>query len=381
MRKLFCILTALLVFASCNKEEQLLEKMNFEAPVFTSSFEDYDLEGKTKTYVDGNVRLLWHEADELSVFTTTLNQKYIFDGETGENSGTFTKVSSEQFGTGNDIDRNYAVYPYISTNKLSNSEVLTVTLPATQDYAVNSFGRGANTMVAVTSGLNDYFLPFKNVGGYLVIKLYGDDVTVSSVELKGNNGEKLSGKAEVVAKYGQSPAVEMAETATEVVTIDCGEEGVKLGATQETPTQFWFVVPPTVFEKGFTVTITDAVGGVMEQTTSRKYGIERNTVSSMSAFEVETNDRFVAVPTNEIWYTSTDGEIVEPKNTEGFGANIVSNTYENGKGVIKFDGEVTSVGDEAFMDCDNLKSINLPESITSIIAWAFLWVYRRTCCK
>ena len=157
MKKLFCILTALLVFASCNKEEQLLEKMNFEAPVFTSSFEDYDLEGKTKTYVDGNVRLLWHEADELSVFTTTLNQKYIFDGETGENSGTFTKVSSEQFGTGNDIDRNYAVYPYISTNKLSNSEVLTVTLPATQDYAVNSFGRGANTMVAVTSGLNDYF--------------------------------------------------------------------------------------------------------------------------------------------------------------------------------------------------------------------------------
>lgn len=371
MKKLFCILTALLVFASCNKEEQLLEKMNFEAPVFTSSFEDYDLEGKTKTYVDGNVRLLWHEADELSVFTTTLNQKYIFDGETGENSGTFTKVSSEQFGTGNDIDRNYAVYPYISTNKLSNSEVLTVTLPATQDYAVNSFGRGANTMVAVTSGLNDYFLPFKNVGGYLVIKLYGDDVTVASVELKGNNGEKLSGKAEVVAKYGQSPVVEMVETATEVVTIDCGEEGVKLGATQETPTQFWFVVPPTVFEKGFTVTITDAVGGVMEQTTSRKYGIERNTVSSMSAFEVETNDRFVAVPTNEIWYTSTDGEIVEPKNTEGFGANIVSNTYENGKGVIKFDGEVTSVGDEAFMDCDNLKSINLPESITSIIAWAF----------
>ena len=218
-------------------------------------------------------------------------------------------------------------------------------------------------------------MPFKNVGGYLVIKLYGDDVTVSSVELKGNNGEKLSGKAEVVAKYGQSPVVEMVETATEVVTIDCGEEGVKLGATQETPIQFWFVVPPTVFEKGFTVTITDAVGGVMEQTTSRKYGIERNTVSSMSAFEVETNDRFVAVPTNEIWYTSTDGEIVEPKNTEGFGANIVSNTYENGKGVIKFDGEVTSVGYEAFMDCDNLKSINLPESITSIIAWAFCNMY------
>jgi hypothetical protein len=51
---------------------------------------------------------------------------------------------------------------------------------------------------------------------------------------------------------------------------------------------------------------------------------------------------------NEIWYTSTDGNIITPYKKDVFGANIVSNTYENGKGIITFDGEVTSIGDSAF---------------------------------
>ena len=41
----------------------------------------------------------------------------------------------------------------------------------------------------------------------------------------------------------------------------------------------------------------------------------------------------VAIPNNEIWYTSSNGKIVTPNATDVFGANIVSNTYENGKGI------------------------------------------------
>ena len=82
MKNFLNILFALLVIASCTKEEKLFNKVQEEAPVFTSSFEEYNIDNKTKTYIDENVKLLWHQADELSIFRSTLNQKYLFDGET-----------------------------------------------------------------------------------------------------------------------------------------------------------------------------------------------------------------------------------------------------------------------------------------------------------
>jgi hypothetical protein len=74
---------------------------------------------------------------------------------------------------------------------------------------------------------------------------------------------------------------------------------------------------------------------------------------------------------NEIWYTSTDGNVVTPGNTSAFGANVVSNTYENGKGVITFDGDVTSIGDWVFNNCSSLTSVTIPNSVTSIGNAAF----------
>lgn len=42
------------------------------------------------------------------------------------------------------------------------------------------------------------------------------------------------------------------------------------------------------------------------------------------------------IPNNEIWYTSTDGSVVTPHSSDVFGAKILSNTYTDGKGIIKF---------------------------------------------
>ncbi len=79
----------------------------------------------------------------------------------------------------------------------------------------------------------------------------------------------------------------------------------------------------------------------------------------------------VSIPNNTIYYTSTDGNIVTPYKTDVFGANIVSNTYENGVGIITFDGDVTQIGQGAFVWCFSLTSITIPDSVTSIGMQAF----------
>ena len=76
---------------------------------------------------------------------------------------------------------------------------------------------------------------------------------------------------------------------------------------------------------------------------------------------------------NEIWYTSTDGNVISLFNTDAFGANLVSNTYENDKGILSFDNDVTSIGESAFTACSSLTSITIPNSVTSIGGSAFYY--------
>ena len=73
---------------------------------------------------------------------------------------------------------------------------------------------------------------------------------------------------------------------------------------------------------------------------------------------------------NQIWYTSSDGNVVRPK-PKAFTQKVLSNVYKNGKGVITFDGELTKIGPSAFNGSTNLRSIQVPEGIRSIEVYAF----------
>ena len=73
----------------------------------------------------------------------------------------------------------------------------------------------------------------------------------------------------------------------------------------------------------------------------------------------------VTLSCNKILYTSIDGNIVET-DSYSFGANIISNTYENGVGVITFDDNVEMIGGAAFCGCETLTSITIPDGVTEI---------------
>lgn len=64
-----------------------------------------------------------------------------------------------------------------------------------------------------------------------------------------------------------------------------------------------------------------------------------------------------------------------PKSTEPstFGAILLSNTYENGVGTLVFDGDVKTIGENAFKDCSALTSITIQSSVTSLGENAFLY--------
>ena len=544
------ILAAALLMASCTPREIGEGVLVFE--VFHASIEqhaDPDM-AESKVYADSKLRVLWNADDRISIFNlSTYNREYRFEGQDGDNSGSFSKIDDGSFVSGNAISSVYAVYPYSKYNIISNDEVLSVTLPSTQVWKENSFGSGANVMVSAGS---DSELMFKNVGGLLVLKVYGNGC-VKRAELRGNAGEKLSGSALVQMPVGGEPSMSFAEAASEVVALECPTP-VALGEDAEHYTELWFVLPPGKFESGFTVKLFGPGGATATQSTSKTITITRSSISRMAPFEaaldypqplesiaevldaqigqevlfdsyvyaagsrafiasdalnsilvycdpgnmscsvgdkvrisgtlamyrqhpeisnpvievlssgnglsevdyiditdsfadfsfdfatpvkargvftanasntggtiaIEGTTRFVYVywpdtgqfdfngldgkdveikgyylfdlgfderdilpvslmevtdtvqPDNEIWYTSTDGNIVKPTRPDAFGVNIVSNSCQEGKGVITFDGPVEMIGWDAFAYCMNLDEMCLPESVRLIGPEAFI---------
>ena len=296
--------------ASCSTQEKDLQIPVQDGVVFYASFEQPSDEN-TRVYANEHLLLRWTADDRVSIFNKiTYNQQYKFTGDTGDNSGGFRKVDSDEFVTGNAISHVVSVYPYQEATRITESEVITVALPAEQSYAENTFGLGANTMVSVSS---DNVLQYKNVGGYLMLKLYGEDISVSSITLKGNNGEKLAGKASVTMHLDGVPTVEMTSDATEEITLNCSTP-VLLGATAEESTPFWFVVPPMILSKGFTVTVKDDKNGVFEKSTTNSLEISRNNLSKMSAIKTEMASSFISEPLTI--------EAVTPGTLKWFGISI-----------------------------------------------------------
>lgn len=77
----------------------------------------------------------------------------------------------------------------------------------------------------------------------------------------------------------------------------------------------------------------------------------------------------IMVPLNELWYTSVNDVVINP--LEHFGeANIVSNVYEDGLGVITFDRNLEIIGEDAFQN-KNIVSIKIPNGVTAIDYMAF----------
>ena len=292
-RHIIFLSIAVISLASCGKDNQLLELQETdivkESPVFHATTEG-NTQTATKAYLNEDLKVLWNQSDLITIFNkTTDNEQYCFTGNEGDPAGYFKKVSGGS-DSATTLNKVFAVYPYNPDIEINSNEVLTVLLPSEQNYKANSFGVGANTMVAVSENTD---LSFRNLCGYLRLKLYGNNITIKKVSITGNHDEIIGGQATVtVDQYGIPTAQMITDSAnpyiSKKVSITC--EDISLGTTSDTATEFCFVIPPVTFSNGFTLTVSgykDGQYGSFVKSTSNSVAITRNVRRNMATLEVE----------------------------------------------------------------------------------------------
>lgn len=268
---------AAILFLGCNRPD-IVE------PAHPSQMA-YHVWGDTpsRVHLDGT-RLYWNAGDELSLFWSQANVKYIFCGEDDATDGPI-EAASGNVTEGELLEHTYALYPYDASATITSNGVITTSLPQSQHYQAGSMASEANLMVAVTEDAESSDLFLRNAFGYLRLQLYGDDITVKNISISGNNNEAIAGRCFITAKYDVAPKVTMDNSGSQTITLNCGE-GVALSSSQEEPTEFIIVLPPMTLTKGITVRTANADGAGFEMTTYNSVQIIRNTIQTMATVKV-----------------------------------------------------------------------------------------------
>ena len=235
---------------------------------------------------------------------------------------------------------------------------------------------GGTQEVAVTT---NFEYEFSTEANWLTIKKSEKGITVTA-----QNYVEVDERTAVITisseKYGISKVVNVTQNAfVPAITIEPellaftfegGTQVVSITANFEyeySTNVDWLTIKKS--EKGLNITTTPNTK--FEECTAKitisnnKYGISKTISVVQKGVSAEAQ--------NVILYTSSKGNIVTPYKSNVFGANIVSNTYRDGQGIIIFDSPVTSIGEDAFYWCTSLTSITIPDSVTSIGECAFVY--------
>ena len=293
----------ILLLSSCEKREDGLVIDNTQSSkIYTAQMPTVNESPESKTSTADGRNVIWNEGDMVSLLSgKNVNEKYqVKEGEGGKTSTTLIKVADSDSPAGSDATfaTNIAYYPYGTVNYTGEdgNHSLEVTIPNTQTYAPNTFGKGALPMVAVAASTDDDILHFKNLFGLIKLQLKGSDGVdkIKSITIKGNNGEKLSGSATVSCSNTTAPTVSFAETEVyDYVKLDCAE-GVAID--KENASSFWIALPPITFSNGISVTVELGDGSTETKSTTRALTIDRSKVTPMASLTVTITNRELDIP-------------------------------------------------------------------------------------
>lgn len=263
----------------------------------------------TRTALGEGHSVVWSSEDRIAIFEGNgAGQAYqVLDAYVGKSSGEFAEVEGlVAEGTGASLEGTIAVYPFnkdlsVTSGNNGNYIIEGVTFPSVQKHIAGSFSDEAFPMTAICEQGNKS-LSFKNIGGVLKLSLTGS-YSVSKITLTGNSGEPLSGSATVTLGPDGIPSVAMSDDASPSVTLIC-DPAVQLDP--ETATDFYISIPPTEFEAGFSVKVTDSEFHQTIKTTDKQNITERSSVLAMpelyeNDFEEAETEQWVDLGLSVLW--------------------------------------------------------------------------------
>ena len=159
-------------------------------------------------------------------------------------------------------------------------------------------------------------------------------------------------------------------------TFDIPAEGGIAAISYKTNVDCEVVIPEDAQDW---ITIVPATRGLVTYNTTLNIAANNSGKQRRSVIKViskDNNELFTEYTITQklrhcLCYTSSKGKIVSPYETSSFDATILSNTYEDGVGVICFDAPITTIGNYAFYGCSSLTSVTIPDSVNSIRNSAF----------
>ena len=281
MKKSVFFVFAICLLAACSQKETASDKAVSSSPAIYASIES----STTRTFIDDQLNVCWNAKDWIVVFNKdTYGARYIFDGNDGDTSGSFTIDPSDEGETNNDpLPYVYAAYPYQASASAEDGRIL-IYLWDEQEFTEGSFDPLVNIMVAASE---DETLTFKNAVGILKLRLYGDpEVPIESVTIQGNGWEIISGDALVYIAPGEDPVIEPSRDGNYSCYIDSYSSPFYLGKSASEPLDLYFLLYPTDFEYGITITVESSDGQTFTYTNRMPLEIKRSVITTTAPLKV-----------------------------------------------------------------------------------------------
>ena len=300
-------------------------------------------------------QILWKAGDQLRVFSATASD--LFYTEQGGETADFISVSGTTI-TGSSF-LGLSPYDETATAQIS-SKTISATIPAEQLAEAGTFDPAALLLVGSSSSTEQ--MTFYNVCSGLRFTLSGPNFSkYNQIELTGNDSEVLAGPVSISCSDVSAPVASSLSGGSTSVTLSLPD-----GMSFEKNKDYYILLRPGVFTKGFTLRFLDSSGSeVVKSTCSSYVEFKRSVFSSINGADIPANVKKIR-----------DGELLSKSGTAN--CYIVSQA-----GSYKF--PLSKATEEAFLsgitsvdvlwETDNTSGSQTVESIVTNVATNKKFVY------